>query len=72
MNWEEQDAYGTIFSTVHKLILSLSAGAVIRNFYLVPKNNGLITKFEFPDENGLNDSMVTIDSEAHFITSIQA
>jgi hypothetical protein len=69
--WKEKNQFGVIFSTVHKLILSLSAGAVIKNFYLVPRSNGLIKKFEFPDEMGLNESVLSFSSETALITNIQ-
>jgi len=45
----------------HSLILTLSAAAVIKTFYLIPKKEGLIMKFEFNTE--VNTEIGTEPSE---------
>jgi hypothetical protein len=36
--------------TIHAFILTLSAGAVVRTFYLIPKQSGLMKPIEFSEE----------------------
>ena len=47
LDWVEINTYGGMFMSMHSLLLTLSAATIVRTFYLIPKQNGLIQHFEF-------------------------
>lgn len=53
--WAAQNIWGGLFCLAHAMTLTLSAAAIIRMFYLLPKKEGLIMKFEFNLQNQTED-----------------
>ena len=45
--WTETDTLGSMFMSAHCFVLTFSAITIIRNFYILPKNKGLLVEFKF-------------------------
>jgi hypothetical protein len=63
--WNSVDGLGTLFLVSHSLLLTLSAASIIKVFYMVPKKEGLMSKFEFNvDDVSMSSDDISMSSDS--------